>query len=311
MLSDRLGANMSWPEQSAPAWYAPLAALQPYRSTDAVAMTLYEEALTAHTPQDIPPATLNFQLGRLQWQAGLREQGMRSLQSALQFYLRQKSETHGSGYVADHIAGVHIQFSRVYEAEGRFAESLRERQQALEVLEDESSQNPQSIYLLERLSSSRISAARLLARLGRHAEALRDGGLGLRQVEENADRARAAALNLDSAAQRLLTVEPVELRDAARAREYARRAVAQTASQMPPYLVTLAFAELASGHDEDGRRAAILAVQGYRKVSEILAPLFDGANPQAARFYGEWRRQLDQLSSLVTRMPGSQVAAPH
>ena len=103
----------------------------------------------------------------------------------------------------------------------------------------------------------------------------------------------------DLAEWRQLTVEPTELRDAARARDYARRAVQQTASQMPPYLVTLAFAELASGHEQEGRRAAMLAVEGYRRVTEILAPLFDPSRyPEAVRLYSDWRKQLSSFPEL-------------
>ena len=296
MLSDRLGANAAWPEQSAPAWYAPLAALQPYRMTDSIAMVVYEAALNAESVKDRKTngqPTVNLQLGRLQHQAGLHEAGMRSLRDALRVYSDSARESHGGGYVEDHIAGVHIQFSRAYEAEGQLAEALRERELGLDIIQKEFSQSPQSFYLKERMGSSQVVAARLLAHLGRRAEALQDGRLGLGYLEENADRPRASALTLDLAAQRLLTAEPPELRDTARARDYARRAVQQTASQMPPYLVTLAFAELASGHEDDGRRAAILAVHGYRRITEILQPLFDPSRyPQSARMYADWRRQL-------------------
>ena len=302
MLSDRLGGNMAWPDSSSAEWYAPLAALQPYRMTDSIAMVVYEDALKAGTAQESQTKgnpTVKLQLGRIQHQAGLREAGMRSLQDALQAYSRTSTESHGGGYVEDHIAGVHIQFSRAYEAEGKLAEALREREQGLAVIQKEFSQSPQSFYLKERVGSSRIVAARLLARLGRRAEALQEGKVGLGYLEENADRPRAAALTLDLAAQRLLTAEPPELRDPARARDYARRAVQQTASQMPPYLVTLAFAELASGHEQEGRRAALRAVEGYRKITEILAPLFDPSRyPKAARLYADWQKQLSSFPEL-------------
>jgi len=68
---------------------------------------------------------------------------------------------------------------------------------------------------------------------------------------------------------------------------------------MPPYLVTLAFAELASGHEQEGRRAAMLAVEGYRKITEILAPLFDPSRyPKAARLYADWQKQLNSFPEL-------------
>jgi serine/threonine protein kinase len=307
MLSDRLGANAAWPERPAPGWYAPLAALQPYRMTDSIAMVLYEASLkaaSAKSPATGGNPTVQLQLGRLQHQMGLHEAGMRSLRDALQAYSDTARESHAGGYVEDHIAGVHIQLSRAYEAEGKLAEALREREQGLEVIQKEFSQSPQSFYLRERVGSSRIVAARLLAHLDRRAEALQDGRAGLGYLEENAERPRAAALTLDLAAQRLLTAEPPELRDPERAAGYARRAVQQTAAQMPPYLVTLAFAELASGHEDAGRQAAILAVSGYRRVTEILAPLFDATKySQAARIYGDWRKQLGAFPELDSTNP--------
>jgi len=68
---------------------------------------------------------------------------------------------------------------------------------------------------------------------------------------------------------------------------------------MPPYPATLAFAELAAGHEQEGRRAAMLAVEGCRKITEILAPLFDPPKyPQAARLYSDWRKQLNSFPDL-------------
>jgi hypothetical protein len=56
---------------------------------------------------------------------------------------------------------------------------------------------------------------------------------GLDYLEENAGRPRAAALTLDLAAQRLLTAEPPELRDPARARDPRS---AHTAIRGPDYV---------------------------------------------------------------------------
>ena len=121
--------------------------------------------------------------------------------------------------------------------------------------------------------------------------------VAVRLLAENAGRAQAAALTLNTAAQRLLTIEPKELRNPVLASQYANRAVTQTESQMPSYLVTLATAELAAGHPEEARKAAAAAVEGYRKVAEILAPVMDGAKyAEAARLYGEWRTRLEALA---------------
>ena len=176
---------------------------------------------------------------------------------------------------------------------------MEQRERALEILEQKMSRDGPSTYFRERVGTARIASGRLLARLGRGAEALRDARVGLADLEENANRQPAAALTLDLAAQNLLTVEPAELRDPEKAHEYARRAVAQTGRQMPAYLVTLAIAELESGRQEEGRRTAVLALEGYRKISDILAPLFDASKyPEAARFYAEWREELGKPAGL-------------
>jgi serine/threonine protein kinase len=307
MLSDRLGGNMAWPEEDAdaPGWRRALAALQPSRMTNSIAMTLYRAVLTPPAgagPEAIPErggAIVRLQLGRLQLQVGMREAGWQSLREALRAFSVAAATTHDSGYVLDHLAGAHIQLSRAAEAEGKFAEALREREQAMACLDKLAAPQPRSLYQKERVGGLRLASARLLNRLGRRAEALREGQAGLRDLRENAAQPRAAALTLDLAAQRLLTAEPLQLRDPAQAREYARRAVDQTAATMPPYLVTLAFAELAMGHQEAARQTARSAVEGYRKVGEILKPLFDSSRyPEAASLYREWRKQLEQLPDL-------------
>jgi tetratricopeptide (TPR) repeat protein len=242
---------------------------------------------------------VNLQLGRLQSLAGLREPGIRSLEAALDSYNATALRSHGVAFIDDHIASARFQLSRAYENGGKLAEAFAQREQALAIVEKEFSQSPESIYLKEKLGSWQIAYARLLARTGNRQKALREGKLGLGYLVENAGRARAAALTMDLAAQRLLTVEPPELRDPIKARDYARRAVEQTGSQMPPYLVTLAFAELACGQEEDGRRDAALAVRGYRKISGILSPLFDSHKyPQAAHLYNDWQKQLSAFPEL-------------
>jgi hypothetical protein len=96
-------------------------------------------------------------------------------------------------------------------------------------------------------------------------------------------------------AQRLLTAEPAELRDPAKALLYARRAVEQTAGQMPPYLVTLAIAQEAAGLHEEARQSAIQAIEGYKKVWTILQPLFgQSVYPEANRLYGEFQGQVQR-----------------
>jgi len=134
----------------------------------------------------------------------------------------------------------------------------------------------------------------VMAQSGQRQEALRNGRLGIQLLNEGANRNRVSALTLDLVAQRLLTAEPAELRDATKALQYARKAVNQTAGQMPPYLVTLAFAQEAAGLHEEALRSATQAIQGYKEVYTILTPLFVRPGyPEARRLYDEFERQLD------------------
>jgi hypothetical protein len=77
------------------------------------------------------------------------------------------------------------------------------------------------------------------------------------------------------------------------------KAVDQTAGQMPPYLVTLAFAEFAVGHEKEAGRAAAQAVEGFRRTAGILKPLFDLSRYlEDSRLYCELQQPLDQLEWL-------------
>jgi serine/threonine protein kinase len=305
MLSDRLGANMSWPraQDRAPQWYAALSGLRPYLGTDSIAAAIYQEALSSpasgETSEVQPRALILLQLGRLQHQAGLREQGVRTLQDCLSALQKEPASSSGNEYLQHRIAAVHSRLGNAAEVEGDFAEALREREIAIEILQRLNAGQQNLYYYMERLGEARIDAARVLTRLGRAAEALRTGRLGLRLLDENAERNGAPAFTLDLAAQRLLTVEPAALRDASKAVLCARKAVDRTAGQMPPYLVTLAFAELAGGHEKEAGRAAAQAVQGYRRIAGILKPLFDSSRyPEACRLYRELQQRLDQLEWL-------------
>jgi serine/threonine protein kinase/tetratricopeptide (TPR) repeat protein len=306
MLSDRLGANMSGPPgilEHVPQWYSALAGLHPYLGTDSLAAAIYQEALSSpasgETAEANTRALIRLQLGRLQHQAGLREQGVRTLKDCLSELQRELGSSPGNEYLLHRIAAVHSRLGNAAEVEGNFADALAEREIAIEILQRLNAGQQSLYYYMERLGEARIDDARVLTRLGRAADALRTGRLGIRLLDENAQRNRAAAFTLDLAAQRLLTVEPAGLRDASKALLYARQAVDRTAGQMPPYLATLAFAELAVGHEKEAGRAAAQAVQGYRRTAGILKPLFDSSRyPEASRLYRELQRRLDQLEWL-------------
>ena len=296
MLSDRLGANMSWPapKDESPPWYVALAGLRPYQASDSIAALVYRDSLSSPDPDQIAGTTkplVQLQLGRLEFQAGLRDQGVRTLREAERGF-----QANNPGQQPNmRFASIHGRLANAAEQDGNLSEALRERQTGIRILEAELQRVHESPYFKERLGEAHLAAARVMARLGQRHEALKAGRLGIQFLDEGAQRNRAAALTLDLVAQRLLTAEPAELRDVGKALVYASRAVEQTAGQMPPYLVTLAFAQDASGLHEEARRSAIQAMQGYQKVCAILKPLFDQpAYPDARRVFGEFERQLEQ-----------------
>lgn len=300
MLCDRLGGHASWAStkwEGAPPRYAKLADLRPCRATDSIAVVLYREELAGPPEPNPSPlvtrAMVRMRLGTLQHQAGLRAQGVRTLQDSLSD-LTTLLESPTPNHFA--LADVHSQLGNAAEVEGNYTEALRERAQAIQILEEQFGRNQEDLYVKERLGEARIAIARVLARLGRHAEALATGRLGIQLLDENARRNRAPAVTLDLAAQRLLTMEPAELRDGAKALDYARKAVDQTAGQMPPYLVTLAFAQDDAGLHEEARQSATQAIRGYQTVFAILQPLFDSPRyPEANRLARELRAQLEQV----------------
>jgi hypothetical protein len=66
---------------------------------------------------------------------------------------------------------------------------------------------------------------------------------------------------------------------------------------MPPYLVTLAFADDAAGLHEEARQAAARAIRSYQRVSAILDPVLGSpAYGEAARAWREFVQQLDGVA---------------
>jgi hypothetical protein len=68
-----------------PKWYADLAALRPYQASDSIAVRVYRDSLSSSDPDNIVAATkplIQLQLGRLEFQAGQRDLGVRTLWEA-------------------------------------------------------------------------------------------------------------------------------------------------------------------------------------------------------------------------------------
>lgn len=283
MLSDRLGGGVKWPEIAGnPPWFARLAALRPYRATDWIAEKVYRDTLASSDPDKMAPVTrmlVEHQLGRLEYQAGRRDQGLRTLRQTL------RDIQAGSVRMPSRMASIHLQLGDAAGDDGRYDDACQEKQQAVTLLQTQFEANRQNVFMKERLAEARLSLAQSLERLGRHADAAEAASLGLQALRENAAASHAAVV-LDIAARHLLTVEPASLRDSAVALEFARRAVNQTAGQMPPYLATLAFAQEAAGMTDAARRSAEQAIADYDKLFVILKAVLD-RYPEATRLWRE------------------------
>jgi len=251
MISDRLGANMQWlpAAHQSRDWYGELAALHPYRATDTIALHLYEQSM-AKAGEAAGTVLIRFQLGRLQHQTGKKEEGIRTLRQTLQAML-----TTGEGATPDRIARTYSRIAQALEQDGDLAEAVRYLDKAVETIGE-----PQNPYLREVLGEALVSRGRVLARSARPSDALASAKRGIQLLSDNAIRGAAPALALDLAAQRLLTVEPAQLRDPDRALRFAQQAVEQTAGEMAPYLVTLAVAESAAGRETEARLTAARAL---------------------------------------------------
>ena len=120
---------------------------------------------------------------------------------------------------------------------------------------------------------------------------------GIELLDENAHLPHTAAITLDLTARHWLTVEPPGLRDPQQALAYARQAVERTAAQMPPYLETLAFAQDAAGLHDKAEQSAMQAIRAYRKVFEILRPVFESPRyPEADRLFRELQERLERAT---------------
>ncbi len=199
-----------------------------------------------------------------------------------------------------------FELGRILRASGRNAAALDAFRQADEILSPRLHRDAESVFLRERLGELRLESAHALLSLGRLRQARGAASEGLRLLRQNADRKGAPTFCIDLAAQRLLIVQPAELRGPAAALLYAQRAVMQTNRQMPAYLVTLAAAQYASGKKAEAAVTQMEAARSYQQVWAALQPMFDDAGIHtASERYAEIRRELERLAS------SEAVAAAH
>ncbi len=311
MLSDRLGANTRWSGDA-----LRIQGIRAHEASDALARAAYVSALrssSSNTDKLFPEngsekaeaiALVELHLGELQCRSGAHaegEQTLRSSISALQSMRKNGMElldlSAGRGF---------FELGRALRNSGRNAEALDALRQADEILSPRWGRDSDSVYLRERLGEVRLESGQALLGLGRQREARRIASEGLHLLRQNAEMKGAPTFCVDLAAQRLLTVEPVELRDAAAALLYAQQAVAQTNSQMPAYLVTLATAQYANGRKAEARSTEIKAAISYEQVWAALQPMFhDAAIATASERYAEIQREFDRLV-----LP-EEIARPH
>ena len=292
-LSDRLGGGVRWPASSRP-WLDRLAELEAWRSTDLAAAAVYRRAI-ATPDSEVPVFLIQLQLGRLQHQNGLVAEGKRNLLEARDAI---DKDTATSNFSAE----PRIQLALASEREGGLAEAEEEASHALEIQRERYRVSKGNIFLKGRVGEAHILLARILTDSHKGIEASQLARRGLTLIEESANRERASAITLDLAARRFLTVEPASLRDPLKALHFAREAVDRTAGQMPPYLTTLAFAELANHHEQESLAAAQRAITCYRRIAPILEPVLASPRyPEAAATFRYWQNQLASFTNSPTK----------
>jgi hypothetical protein len=254
---------------------------------------------------------VEVQLGRIEHASGMWEQGMHTLQLALENF----EALRGTEPVATHqrrIDSTHFAMCRAWEEERNYLRAESECKAAIGEAEIRAARHPQNRYLQESLAKREFDTASVLANSGHADEARRRAELGLKAVEQDTALPQTPSYALDFAAQRLLTVMPTELRNPALAATYAARAADVTAGQVPAYLVTLAMAQQACGRSEDAVRTARQAIASERHVLHTIAPLFGSWNrPEVSRMFLQANERLSQDVILIDRITDrlSSVAA--
>jgi Protein kinase domain len=291
MLSDRLSSKLGWPAGGEPAVaIAALVRLEPGRVADAAAQAVYEQ-VPRNGANTLAGLSVRLQLGQLQHEFGQETESARNLEEARVGF---KKLSESDPYSANRATSARAQLARVAEAQNRLAEALAGYQEVRSSREALFSKSPNSLYLKERVVDARLSCARVLNALKRGSEARPEAALALAAMKEIAQAPNVSALSLDMAARRLLMLQPEELRDPRQAVDYARAAVRRTAGQMPAYQATLAYGLAAMGAADEAQRTALESADGYRRVVEILRPLFGSSRyPGAAAEFRELERRVE------------------
>lgn len=308
MLSDRLGANMRWP----PGNVLPVQSIHAHEALDALALAGYASALRSRSSpengSEKESVLTELHLGHLQYWSGDRAEGEQTLRRSVSA-LQSKRKT-GTEFFDLAAARGFFELGRALRNDGRHTAALDALRQADEILTPLWSQASDSVYLRERLGEVRLESAQALLRLGKLKKARDMASEGLHLLRQNAEMAGAPTFCMDLIAQRLLTAEPSELRDAGAALVYAQRAVTQTKGQMPAYLVTLAMAQYAHGEKAEAARTEMAAARSYQNVWAALQPIFDDAPVPAARErYVEVHLQLDRLCRRYPTLLTSSIAS--
>ena len=303
MLSDRLGKGTRWTRGDP----LPIQRIQAFEPFDALAVTAYRSALQSRVsgsenqyfPEDgntakSTTALVKLHLAELQYASGddaAAEQMLRDSLASLQ-PLRKIAKLFDLA-----TAQAFFELGRMLRNDGQDAAAVDAFQQADKILTSRGGDAVNSEYVLERLGELRLHMGAALIHLGKRGAGRRLQRQGLELLQQNADVQNAPSFALDLAAQKLLTVESVDLRDAPTALGYAKRATAQTKGEMPAYLVTLAGAQFAMGEKAEAQRTQAQAASAYLRVWNELKPLVDSAaTGEAARRYAEIREELQRLS---------------
>ena len=131
---------------------------------------------------------------------------------------------------------------------------------ALRLMRGLNAADPKNVRYRTDMTYMLLRRVALLLKTGRRSEAVASAKEGLAMLKENAERPEATAQDFNEYAWGLATCDVPELRDPARALQYASRAVESSPNPNALYLDTLAWAHFRSGNPAKAVEAAERAI---------------------------------------------------
>jgi tetratricopeptide (TPR) repeat protein len=197
---------------------------------------------------------------------------MRNFQDALRYYdkaatiNRAMMTADPKNYQASMAFAISLRWSGdLLKRMGERSTALAKYRKVLEILDRLAAADPQNVVVRGRQSEMLIFTADLLAQNRQAEEARRMAARGLTIARELAGRADATPDELSQYAMNFLTCQPAELREAATALQYAKKALAKSGGTDSDGLDILAQAYFQTGDVSQ-------AIESEEKALQLLAP---------------------------------------